>query len=342
MADSIKVSIIIPVYNVGEFLEQCINSIRSQNYSNWEMICINDCSTDNSLEILNSYAQKDERIRVITLPYNQGQGAARNLGLELAEGEYILFVDPDDWIAEGMFERLSSLLIEYEKPEILQFDFIHYNNFTKKTRKNNLAEKFKHRFNYDLNKYHEYSIDNCKRNFFTKILPACWNKIYLASFLKENNIKFTTDRFGEDCAFTFIALIKAKKIKYINEYFYYYRYKDTAADIKITPSNFKSFEYLNVLNKFLIESKCDKCMLKDFERFKINEIHYNYIKEYKDEYFEHVKKYLSQKEYGILVNKIKRDELIKKIFYIEKTKVAGKRAFNIYLFGKEFSKRKSK
>ena len=97
MLESSKISVIVPVYNVEKYLKRCLNSLVNQTYTNIEIICVNDGSKDNSLNILNEYAQKDNRIVVISQE-NQGQGIARNKGLEIAKGDYIGFIDPDDFI----------------------------------------------------------------------------------------------------------------------------------------------------------------------------------------------------------------------------------------------------
>ena len=105
MANKPKISIIIPVYNVEKYLEQCLKSVINQTFKDIEIICINDGSTDNSLEILEAFQKQDERIKIIN-KQNEGQGIARNEGLKVAKGEYISFIDPDDWVAQGMYEFL--------------------------------------------------------------------------------------------------------------------------------------------------------------------------------------------------------------------------------------------
>jgi len=104
-----KISIIVPVYNTAPFLCQCLDSVCSQTLKDIEIICIDDCSTDGSSQILESYAEKDSRIRYIQQKANSGPGAARNVGLSIASGQYIGFVDSDDWIDENYFESLYSV-----------------------------------------------------------------------------------------------------------------------------------------------------------------------------------------------------------------------------------------
>lgn len=101
-----KISVIIPVYNVENYLRECLDSIINQTFKDIEIICVDDCSTDNSLDILNEYAQKDNRIKVFEQKENSGQGAARNFGISIAQGEYITFVDPDDYIESTMYEKM--------------------------------------------------------------------------------------------------------------------------------------------------------------------------------------------------------------------------------------------
>ena len=102
------VSVIIPVYNTAEYLPRCLESILSNTYSNLELICINDGSTDNSLNVLNYYANLDSRIIVIN-QQNSGVSASRNVGLDHASGEYIAFIDSDDWIHSCYFEQLMQI-----------------------------------------------------------------------------------------------------------------------------------------------------------------------------------------------------------------------------------------
>ena len=102
----VKVSVIIPVYNTEKYLEKCLYSVCNQTLSDIEIICINDCSTDNSREILNKYAADDERIKIINFEENKGAAAARNAGIDAATGEYIGFVDSDDYPDLDFYEKL--------------------------------------------------------------------------------------------------------------------------------------------------------------------------------------------------------------------------------------------
>lgn len=101
-----KVSVVIPIYNVEKYLRQCLDSVVNQTLKDIEIICINDGSTDNSLDILEEYAQDDDRIKIVNLKENMGVSNARNKGIEHASGEYIGFVDPDDYIDTDFYGKL--------------------------------------------------------------------------------------------------------------------------------------------------------------------------------------------------------------------------------------------
>ena len=108
-----KLSVIVPVYNVEQYLEKCLDSIVSQTYKNLEIILVNDCSTDSSYEICLEYAKKDERMIIINKQKNEGLGCARITGIKSASGEYIGWVDSDDWIAADMFAELIQIALKY-------------------------------------------------------------------------------------------------------------------------------------------------------------------------------------------------------------------------------------
>ena len=114
-----KISVIIPVYNVEDYLEECLDSIINQTFKDLEIICINDGSQDNSLNILEEYAEKDNRIKIITTK-NQGLSAARNRGLENITGDYVYFIDSDDYLELTAFEEL------YAVSEEKSLDLIHF------------------------------------------------------------------------------------------------------------------------------------------------------------------------------------------------------------------------
>ncbi len=105
-----KVSIVIPVYNVEKYLQYCLDSISNQSFSDFEAICVDDCSSDASLSILNSHRQKDPRFIVVHNEKNEGAAETRNRGMFLARGEYLLFIDADDWILPDLLRRQLNVM----------------------------------------------------------------------------------------------------------------------------------------------------------------------------------------------------------------------------------------
>lgn len=195
-----KLSIIVPVYNVEKYLPKCLESLIKQTLKDIEIICVNDGSMDNSLAILKEFASRDSRIRIID---NQHQGVAktRNTGIEQSTGEYIGFVDSDDYIDIDFFEKL-------------------YNSATKSNSDIAIASILKHKnfFNIYNAKYTKEEtaitiqdkIKLCedKKHFFF----YAWNKIYHSGFIKENNIKFSEGQIYEDVMFAIKALYYSNKI----------------------------------------------------------------------------------------------------------------------------------
>ena len=209
------ISVIIPIYNVSEYLPKCLESVLNQSYKDIEIICIEDCSTDNSREILAQYQKKDSRIKIIENNTNIGVGLSRNKGLNLAKGEYIHFLDPDDWMEENAYEILINNLSKTNFPDIIRFRFRDFNNQTKKFNNNSdyISENYLYRV-FSITSYPEaikyWSTSMC-------------NKIIKTKFLKNFNIFFNNNKSQEDIEIAFKVLIKAKTIFYINDFLLNYR-----------------------------------------------------------------------------------------------------------------------
>ena len=126
--DNPLISVIIPVYNVEKYLEQCLDSVVNQSYKNLEIICINDYSEDNSLEILNCYAKNDNRIIILNNTKNIGLGYTRNMGLNYANGDFIHFLDADDWIELNTYEICADTIRKTKKNiDIIKFLYKSFN-----------------------------------------------------------------------------------------------------------------------------------------------------------------------------------------------------------------------
>ena len=217
---TLKLSIIVPVYNVEEYVSECIDSILAQTFTDWELILINDGSTDNSGKICDEYAQKDSRIKVIHKE-NGGLSSARNVGLDITKGEYITFIDSDDRIiGENVFQRLIEILSKDSEIDIVQYDVIHKWQSTEE-----------HKRIYPFKTY--YNKENILKAYLTEdIHVACWDKIFKAEIFKD--IRFPLGQISEDIAIIPQIVENTNKLVTTNIGYYGYRYRENS----ITTSNY--------------------------------------------------------------------------------------------------------
>jgi len=210
-----KLSIIIPIHNGATHLKQCLNSITEQDFNDFEILCINDGSTDNSSAILNSLSIKDSRIHVFNHTISQGAGAARNFGISKAQGEYIHFLDSDDWLKPDAYMQLLPQ-IEQSSADICIFQ---YNRIYGKTvTQINL-------FNIEQIKYIKTFNDNPKFFINSSVVP--WNKIYKTSFIKKHNLQFDTIKCANDRFFYFSLFTCNPQICFHTGHFVNYRCNQT-------------------------------------------------------------------------------------------------------------------
>lgn len=219
--ENILVSVVIPIYNAEKYLRECLNSILNQTISNIEVICIDDGSNDKSVDICKEYIKKDNRVRLLTQE-NSGPSIARNRGIEEATGEWISFVDADDWLEKNMFEKLISVS---EDSDIVICN--HYKNMPKSKEKVHIklgeGKQIwnKERINIELRKFLCKGIKEYKP-YLT--VGAPWARIYRLSLIKEYNVTFPVSvRRTEDGIFNMNIFERCKKIIYLNEPLYHYR-----------------------------------------------------------------------------------------------------------------------
>ncbi len=204
-----KVSVIVPVYNVEKYLPECLDSLINQTLRDIEIICVDDGSKDNSLQILNEYARKDNRIKVIHKE-NGGLSSARNAGIEIAIGKYLAFVDSDDFVDTNTYERTYDE-VEKNNADILCFG---WKNFPVGHGREDCCPKNK--------VYHDWF--TAKR---TRESIHAWNKLYKSSFIKDNNLRFNEkSKCTEDECFNLCAYPLAKTIVHISDKLYNYRYRE--------------------------------------------------------------------------------------------------------------------
>lgn len=238
--NNVNISVIIPAYNAGSQLKKCLDSILNQSFMSFEIIAINDCSTDNTLNILNSYSNNYTCIKIINNLSNLGAGASRNLALDEAKGKFITFIDSDDWLGKNYLERL------YTEAEKTNADIVFSNMI--------MVDKEKE---YD---FKEFSgLINKYRDSKGSLLDlpvdwrstAPWMKLFKKKFIEKNSLKFQEDiRLGaEDIPFSWIAYFTANKISFCDDVFYYYNLTEDSLDRSVNENILEIFDALEFTEK---------------------------------------------------------------------------------------------
>ena len=204
-----KISVIVPVYNVENTIGKCLDSIVNQTLKDIEIIVVNDGSKDKSQDIIDEYAKKYSNIKSY-IKENGGLSDARNYGLEKASGDYICFVDSDDYINTSLFEKL-------EKYILLQIDMIKYKMIK-------VDENYKEIEKIDGPTFDELMGEDAFNTLYSTdiMLQPAWLYLYKKSFLDENNFKYPVGKYHEDFATTVLLMVKAKSIVSTDIYGYYY------------------------------------------------------------------------------------------------------------------------
>lgn len=287
----VKVSIIIPVYNPGKLLMDCLDSVLNQTLNDIEILCIDDGSTDGSNAILREYCKKDTRIKLFTQK-NLGAGAARNLGIKNALGEFIVFLDSDDWIENELCEKL------YCQAKSLNVDLVLFNTIRHlENGKTRDLIHFDKNFNEDYTSFtfdYHYIKDKVLNGYFGVI----WCKFYRTSFLKDKGILFTKHKMFNDVEFHIKTLLLAKSISYYPEILYHYMMVGQPSLQSSFTGTYDSMCFYDVMvgvKEFLTEN--------DFmDEFKIEFLNYTFfyfktklnvmVLDYKEEYFSKIKLFL--------------------------------------------------
>lgn len=226
-----KISVIVPVYNTEDYLEKCIRSIMNQTYKNLEIITINDGSTDNSLSILENLKKEDDRIIIINQE-NMGVSKARNKGLDYATGEFIGFVDSDDFLEEDMYDIMIKHLIE-ENADLCRIKAFIYN------REGGIEEISNDRKIYTYN--NELEIMNVYLQNELKI--AVWDKLFRKSAVE--NIRFDSSLFNEDAAYVWEACLNSRKVVMDTKQLYHHikRSNNSLTSAPFSESNLTLYHY---------------------------------------------------------------------------------------------------
>lgn len=246
-----KVSVIVPVYNSELYLKDCLDSLVNQTLKDLEIIIVDDASTDKSLKIIMEYKNKYPNIiKVFQNEQNKGQGASRNVGLSLATGEYIGFLDSDDYVIPTMYEELYAATKKYDNPDVVstRLTFVKDNGFLGKT-----FEPYSNESCYSPLKNPELVLDES---------PSVCNKIFKKDSISNN---FLENCMWEDVAFTYASLFNANRIVHLNNMGYYYRKSATSG------VSAKGFKYNpNLLDTFKVADRLENDTLKTgrFEKLK--------------------------------------------------------------------------
>lgn len=201
-------SIIVPVYNVEKEIRECLDSIKKQTFVDFEVLCVDDCGKDSSMDIVREYANEDSRFKILTHEHNKGVSAARNTGLDAAQGENIMFVDSDDWLELNALEVLHNISAK-TKSEIIMYNL--YNCYPDGTKKIHDEDKSGNR---------EVKI---KDDVLSKFVGVCWNRIYKKTLIDSLNVRFPEGLIVEDSDFTFKVCSQTKSIYIIDDPLYNYR-----------------------------------------------------------------------------------------------------------------------
>ena len=260
--EDIKVSVIIPIYNEEIYIKQCLDSILLQTLKDIEIICVDDGSTDNSIEILNEYVKKDNRI-ILLRQSNKYAGVARNLGVQYAAGKYLFFLDADDFFSPIFLEKMY-LAANENMSDVVICNSNNYDSNTGKITKGFMRQEF-----LPPNK-EDFSRENIPEKLFQITDGWPWNKLFLTDFVKQNELKFAETRTANDSYFVFMALAKAKKITKIDDYLVNWRINNqNSLSNTRNISWYCGFQMLYDIKQGLIKSNLYNILEKTFLNFSL-------------------------------------------------------------------------
>lgn len=234
-----KVSVIVPIYNAEKYLRQCLSSLKAQTLQDVEFILIDDCSTDNSYMICNEFSTSDNRFRVVHREKNGGSSAARQTGLTLSVGEYVIICDADDWVEPAMYELLYENA-KYNDSDISVCDYYLYyeEDGTQKQVSNKLPNGTKE--------------DMVKATLTQKFPPASWVKLVRREFIIKNGVNYEEGiNMGEDYLILVKMVLLEPKITKINVPLYHYRKVKSGDSYTNRPSYSLWLQYRSVYNWFV-------------------------------------------------------------------------------------------
>ena len=309
------ISVIVPVYNVESYLKNCLDSILSQTFPYFELICVNDGSTDSSRKILEEYKQRDNRIKIVDKE-NGGLSSARNAGMKVATGEFFSFIDSDDWVDKTLLEKLYKSINDNNSDiaicAVHQFD--------------ELNQKIDDSNPYYTLEFFDKSFDNRAfsykdtKPFIMDVCVMAWNKLYRYSLIEKYNAVFPDGLIFEDGPFFFTIFFKTERVSIVRDFLYYYRINRKNSIIQKAGKKF-----LNVID--VAEIMFSK--IKDLEDF--DDIRYIFFRKKVEDFifrFEH----LNPKYKKDFAKKLAKESSLVNENIFPRSLVHGKFRYNYFLF----------
>lgn len=235
-----QISIIIPIYNCEKFLKECLSSLQNQSFEDFEVICINDCSTDKSRKILEEYAQKDNRIKIIDNEENKGAAFCRNKGIDIVNSKYCMFLDSDDFFDKTMLEKTFNKA-EQTNADIVLFETNKYDN---KTHKVTLD------YSQDVPENWVFNAQTYPKSLFNIVSATPWDRLFRTDFIKNTDVRFLNLKTYNDISFICLTMLLAERIVKISEPLINYRVNVKKS---ITSKKDKSFTDMNNALRYIYD-----------------------------------------------------------------------------------------
>ena len=309
------ISVIVPVYNVRDYLSKCLDSILSQTFSNFELICVNDGSTDDSRKILEEYKKRDSRIIIIDKK-NGGLSSARNAGMKVAKGEFFSFIDSDDWVDKTMLEKLYKSIEDTNSD--ISICAVHRFDETKQQTDDSTP--------YYTLEFFDKTFDNRAfsykdtKPFIMDVCVMAWNKLYRRTLIEKCNAVFPEGFIFEDGPFFFSIFFKTQRISIVRDFLYYYRINRKNSIIQKAGKKF--LDVIDVTEMMFNEIKD----LEDFDEFR-----YTFFRKKAEDFiyrFEH----LNRKYKKDFAKKLREESSLISEAKLLRQSVRGKFRYNYFLF----------
>jgi glycosyltransferase involved in cell wall biosynthesis len=286
----VEVSVVIPVYNVEKYLKECLDSVCNQTFRDIEIICVNDGSTDSSPEILEDYAERDDRFKIIS-QRNKGLGAARNVGLNHCSGNYVYFIDSDDYIKVDMIEEMYNNAVS-NKSDIVVSKISRFSDDSSEIDYSGPGYKFDEVFpDTDFDNF-TFKYGDVKKYVLNSSF-APWMKLFRRDFIEVNNFRFLENTAFEDILFHVSSFLMAERISFSPNFFYFYRNNPNSI-INTSDSGFDIFNIIHKVKDFLMDNGFYDEFKDEFDQFTVTQVLNFILTTESDEYFQKAKEEFEQ------------------------------------------------